>query len=84
MGKVRLAIDFVNLADMARFFKSAKMFGVLPDRAAVYTIDALDQRKDTGVTPADTFIVRARGDRPEELRLKEVAVKQSDMTVSLD
>ena len=68
--KVRLMLDFPNLDALKDWARTSLKDGTLPAEAAVFQMDGLDDRKDSGITPANTFIVRRAGDRPQQAQLK--------------
>jgi hypothetical protein len=72
----RLAIDFESKEKLAEFVASLRCHSLLPADAAVYQCDALDVKKDMGVTTGNTYVVRREGSRPDSMRLK-VSTKHS-------
>jgi len=64
-GPVRLEIDFPNVEAMAEWFETTKG-NVLPEDIALFHRDGLDR----AITEHNTFVVKRKGDRPEEFRLR--------------
>lgn len=61
----RLVIDFTRAQSVVDFTDALRQLQLIPADADAYATDALDFRKDGGgITPADTYIVAADGERP--------------------
>ena len=80
--KVRLCIDFASKMQAIEWFNDLKEGGKLGGTAAAYQLTPKDNRKDTGVTAKNTFIVDEEGTRNEGTRLKERVVVDEKQVVA--
>ena len=74
-GRVRLCFDFPSKEEMIDFFNGLKVVEQIPDAATIYKMDGLDQLKGSGITQANTYVVRKKvvrkkGERQEQRELK--------------
>ena len=73
--KARLSFDFESKEDAIVWFNSLKVGGFIPADMAAFTMLSCDSRKDTGITPANSYIALKESTRHENFRLKK-AVKE--------
>jgi hypothetical protein len=66
--RVRLALDFPNLRKMKEWIEEACRLGLVPEGTAMFRADGLDMMT-TGVTTANTFVVRCECDRYEAAKV---------------
>ena len=70
MPLARVIIEFASVKSLNDWFTEAKEAEVILEKAILYHTDALDEsRLAVAVDPRNSFIVRAKGQRPKEMEL---------------
>jgi hypothetical protein len=72
--RVRIAFDFPSRKKAIEWFNGLKHVNAIPQTSAAFETCALDYKKDTGITPSNTYVVKSQNDRDDSSRLKEVVV----------